>query len=482
MQEEFEAELPVDADGSDATGNGPLASFGADFDARLTMRDVILIKRGSKVKVGKTRKGHFTTRYTPKIGGAIDLPVDRGWTSVEARVGERKFRFINTHLEAFGDPKIREAQAKELTKGPLKTNTQVVLVGDLNSGIRRHNEPEKQGDDLAFKALDRFGFKDNGARQSCCFDSLFDPNATFDHTVDHVLTKPGLTTTKASVTGRTQSERTPSGLWPSDHGGVVSQVRLRRQLCADARVPRGGVLRRGARRAAATRGSVARFAQVVDNHEATHVATLKGVLGAKAVKQPSFDFKGTTRKWSTFLRTAKVLEDTGVAAYQGQAPLIHQNAVLGPAGAILAVEARHAAWVRDLLYAGKRSSPRRRRSARRCPCPTSWARRGDRVHQVLTREAIHMIFSQPTSTCRTSTSSTPTARSRRPPRRPSATRAAASCAPRASCSAARRRRRRDARLRASPHVQGRRRDPQLRAHARVPRVRVLRVRARSTRA
>ncbi len=228
VQEEFDAELPVDADANNATGTGPLASEGADFDARLTMRDVILVKRGSKVKVGKTRKGHFDTRYEPKIGGLITLPVDRGWTSVEASVGKRKFRFVNTHLEAFGDPKIREAQAKELTKGPLKTKTQVVLVGDLNSGVRRHNEPEKRGDDLAFKALDRFGFKDNGARQSCCFDSLFDANATFDHTVDHVLTKPGLTTTRASVTGHDAGERTPSGLWPSDHGGVISQVRLKR--------------------------------------------------------------------------------------------------------------------------------------------------------------------------------------------------------------------------------------------------------------
>jgi hypothetical protein len=104
-------------------------------------------------------------------------------------------------------------------------------------------------------------------------------------------------------------------------------------------------------------GSVLNFAQVVASHEATHVATLKGVLGAKAVAKPSFDFKGTTKKWSTFLRTAKVLEDTGVAAYQGQAPRIHQNAVLGPAAAILAVEARHAAWVRDLLYAGKSVKP-----------------------------------------------------------------------------------------------------------------------------
>jgi endonuclease/exonuclease/phosphatase family metal-dependent hydrolase len=227
VQEEFDAELPVDADKNDMTGTGPLASFGADFDARLTMRDVILVRKGSKVKLGKTRTGHYTTRYEPSVGG-IKIPVDRGWTSVEARVGQRRFRLVNTHLEAFGDPRIREAQAKELTKGPLKTSGQVILVGDLNSGDKRDNEPEKPGDELAFAALTRFGFKNNGARQSCCYTNLFDPALRFGHTVDHVLSKPGLATVKASITGKNLAERTASGLWPSDHGGVVSTVRLRR--------------------------------------------------------------------------------------------------------------------------------------------------------------------------------------------------------------------------------------------------------------
>jgi Endonuclease/Exonuclease/phosphatase family len=224
VQEEFQAELPVNADGNVATGTGPLAGFGADLDARLTMRDVILVRKGSKVKLGKVRKGNFKTRYEPSVGG-LKIPVDRGWLSVEAKLGKRSFRFVNTHLEAFGDTKIREAQAKELMAGPLKTKTQVVLVGDLNSGIGRHNQPEKPGDDLAFKALK--GFKDNGARQSCCFSSLTDPRAVFDHTVDHVLTKPGLKTVRARVTGNDAGERTPSGLWPSDHGGVISRLRLR---------------------------------------------------------------------------------------------------------------------------------------------------------------------------------------------------------------------------------------------------------------
>jgi endonuclease/exonuclease/phosphatase family protein len=230
VQNEFDAELPVDADASDATGTGPLAALGADFDARLTMRDVILVRRGAKLRLGKTRKGHFKTRYEPNVGGIV-IPVDRGWVSVEARTKgkrPRAFRFVDTHLEAFGDPKIREAQAKELTRGPLDTRKQVILLGDLNSGIARHNEPERPGDDLAFRALASFGMHDNGAVQSCCYDNLFDASAMFDHTVDHVLTKPRLRTSRAFVTGNDPAARTPSGLWPSDHGGVVSRLRLRR--------------------------------------------------------------------------------------------------------------------------------------------------------------------------------------------------------------------------------------------------------------
>ena len=59
-------------------------SSGADFDARLTMRDVILVRRASKVQLGRTRKGNFDTKYQANVGGIV-IPVDRGWASVEAR-------------------------------------------------------------------------------------------------------------------------------------------------------------------------------------------------------------------------------------------------------------------------------------------------------------------------------------------------------------------------------------------------------------
>jgi endonuclease/exonuclease/phosphatase family metal-dependent hydrolase len=231
VQEEFDAELPVDVDASDATGSPP---FGAELDVRLTMRDVILRKSDSKVQVSNPTGANFQTKYIPLIGGALPLPVKRGWQSVEAGLGgknadKREFRFVNTHLEAFGDDTIREAQARELFApgGPINTPKQVVLVGDLNSGTEaRHNIHGT--DQLAFSALLEFGMKDNGAVQSCCYSDLFDPNEVFDHTVDHVLTKPGLKTHKAYVTGNDPSQRTPSGLWPSDHGGVVSTLNMQK--------------------------------------------------------------------------------------------------------------------------------------------------------------------------------------------------------------------------------------------------------------
>jgi Ferritin-like domain len=95
-------------------------------------------------------------------------------------------------------------------------------------------------------------------------------------------------------------------------------------------------------------GDILRFANTVGAHERAHVSALKKALGSAAVKTPWFDFQGTTENEAKFRKTAQVLEDTGVMAYAGQAPLIDSNAVLGAALAIHTVEARHASWIRHL--------------------------------------------------------------------------------------------------------------------------------------
>ena len=95
-------------------------------------------------------------------------------------------------------------------------------------------------------------------------------------------------------------------------------------------------------------GNLGKFASVVRGHEAAHVAFLKGALGRAAVKRPTFNFKDTATDEAKFKATAQVLEDTGVAAYLGQVGNIKSKKILGAAGAILPIEARHSGWIRDI--------------------------------------------------------------------------------------------------------------------------------------
>src|SRR5579862_6266622 len=59
-------------------------------------------------------------------------------------------------------------------------------------------------------------------------------------------------------------------------------------------------------------GETLRFAQVVANHENSHVKFLQSVLGSKAITTPTFDFKGTTSDQGMFQATSDALENTGV--------------------------------------------------------------------------------------------------------------------------------------------------------------------------
>jgi hypothetical protein len=95
-------------------------------------------------------------------------------------------------------------------------------------------------------------------------------------------------------------------------------------------------------------GEHKRFARLVHQHEAAHVAALKKMLGSAAVKRPSFAFGSSVQSQSAFTQTAITLEDTGVQAYQGQAAFIKSQAVFKAAISIHPVEARHAAWIRNL--------------------------------------------------------------------------------------------------------------------------------------
>jgi hypothetical protein len=78
-------------------------------------------------------------------------------------------------------------------------------------------------------------------------------------------------------------------------------------------------------------------------HVEALTATIKS-LGGKPVAEPKFNFEyGDT---AGFLELAQTFEDTGVSAYNGAGPMIKSKEVLGAAGSIVQVEARHAAAIR----------------------------------------------------------------------------------------------------------------------------------------
>ena len=111
-----------------------------------------------------------------------------------------------------------------------------------------------------------------------------------------------------------------------------------------------------AKRRAGASAELKSLIELVGKDEDEHVKVLKATiveLGGKPVAEPKFDFPYDNTK--EFLELAQTFEDTGVSAYNGAAPQIKSKEVLGAAGSIVQVEARHAAAIR--LQNGEEPSP-----------------------------------------------------------------------------------------------------------------------------
>ncbi|HEY5943649.1 MAG TPA: endonuclease/exonuclease/phosphatase family protein [Solirubrobacterales bacterium] len=224
VQNEFDLEAPGDEDGNPETG-----PFGADINGRLTMRDVILARRGAGVDTKNAQSANFVTNLVVPVAG-VPVTVKRGWTATDAKVrGSGWFRFVNTHLEAF-QPLVRQAQAAELVAptGPATSDLPVVLLGDLNSD----DDTVEGADRLAYETLLAAGMvsRSTASPLSCCLKSSLlevgkgGSEADFDHQVDHIMTRdPEVVTLKDSEVSGIQPV---NGFWNSDHAGVFSALRF----------------------------------------------------------------------------------------------------------------------------------------------------------------------------------------------------------------------------------------------------------------
>ncbi|HVQ59125.1 MAG TPA: ferritin-like domain-containing protein [Solirubrobacterales bacterium] len=111
-----------------------------------------------------------------------------------------------------------------------------------------------------------------------------------------------------------------------------------------------------AKKRAGAKGDLKSLIELIATDEKQHVEALTATvkqLGGKPVAEPKFDFPYSDT--AGFLKLAQVFEDTGVSAYNGAGPAIKSKEVLGAAGSIVQVEARHAAAIR--LQNGEQPSP-----------------------------------------------------------------------------------------------------------------------------
>jgi endonuclease/exonuclease/phosphatase family metal-dependent hydrolase len=224
------------------TGDPFTGTAGSAQDVRLTDRDVILVRSEAGLRIEGSGGGQFSRHFDVRLLNTTFRFV-RGYGWADVAVGSARMRFVNTHLESQSS-QLARAQAEELLEGPAgNTSLPTVIACDCNSNpaspAARSALPIGSG--AAYRLITQnHGFTDlwlqqpardgrgNTARLS---ELVNDETADFARRIDLVLARsasPGqIVADRVEVTGDEPSDRDPtSQLWPSDHAGVVAELRI----------------------------------------------------------------------------------------------------------------------------------------------------------------------------------------------------------------------------------------------------------------
>ena len=211
----FDIEMPMSATGS----------FTEYDDVRLTDYDVILARHD--VTVSRPTQVSYTTILSIE---SLGISVPRGYVAVDATVAGVTFRVVNTHLEALEESStmatVRVAQTKELVASLADETLPIILLGDFNTAAPGGS---------AYKILLDVGYVDlwqldsEGTGNTCCQPGeLKNEESLLSVRIDQIFVRnmelPVSIGTR--TVGDTPAERLASGLWPSDHAGVVAHLAL----------------------------------------------------------------------------------------------------------------------------------------------------------------------------------------------------------------------------------------------------------------
>jgi endonuclease/exonuclease/phosphatase family metal-dependent hydrolase len=236
VQQESDVEAPA------FTGDPFAGTASAAQDVRLTVREVVLVRHGAGVRVLNSGGGSYQHRLDVTLGG-VPFSFVRGFAWADVVVGSFRFRFLTTQLES-QSADLALAQAAELLAGPAAdAGTPTVIVCDCNSDPADSRVPPADSvpKSAAYQLITgdgRFGDLWLQQQPSAAGGSTAGLNelvndatpAALNRRLDLALARPAagarLTVRRADVTGDEVGDRDPrTGLWPSDHAGLVVSVR-----------------------------------------------------------------------------------------------------------------------------------------------------------------------------------------------------------------------------------------------------------------
>jgi endonuclease/exonuclease/phosphatase family metal-dependent hydrolase len=212
---------------------GPLDMNG-NF-VRFEDRHAVLIRiepLPSQVQPYNIQAETFSTLFeiaSPLIGS---VAVPRSWIAVDAIFRDKKFRFIESHLESMEEA-VQVAQGRELIAALASTALPIIMVGDFNSNANRQSDtPDNTA---TYPEIVAAGFQDAWAAvnrddpgNTCCHAAnLRNPVARLDRRIDLIFTRGPITPISAKLVGAEPAARSPSRLWPTDHAGVLATLRFR---------------------------------------------------------------------------------------------------------------------------------------------------------------------------------------------------------------------------------------------------------------
>jgi hypothetical protein len=197
-------------------------------DVRLTHREIILARRSPGLKLTNARGGQYAAYVTLPTAIGVPVALPWAWASVDVTRSGRSFRFATTHLDPISGG-AQQLQVNEFLAGPGSTTLPMVWVGDFNSDADATAISGVPSATATYGSIIASGFSDAWAARhpsdpgfTCCqATTLLNPSSTLAERVDLVLTRGPFHVGKAFLVGEDPSDRLQSGLWPSDHAGVV---------------------------------------------------------------------------------------------------------------------------------------------------------------------------------------------------------------------------------------------------------------------